>query len=117
MAAYDTHSSPSGHLAALVGIKPTELAEIRAEVARDGEVRALRTALEIAAADLSRAHQATMMVVRARSLAEAHKVADVSVVELAVAHRVALHALETIGQPTPKRPGAVVPFPGPRGRL
>ena len=114
MAAHDTPASPSGRLAALVGISPTDLAEIRADVARRAENEALRLKLEIATADLARAHCAMMAVVRSRSLADAHRVADDAVVELAVAHAAALHGLETIGQSNPKGPATIVPFPGRR---
>ncbi|BAQ44003.1 hypothetical protein [Methylobacterium aquaticum] len=114
MAAHDTPTNPSGRLAALVGISPTDLAEIRADVARRAENEALRLKLETATADLARAHCAMMAVVRSRVLADAHRVADDAVVELAVAHAAALHGLETIGQPTQKGPATIVPFPGRR---
>ncbi len=115
MAAHDTSTSPSGRLAALVGISPTDLAEIRADVARRVENEALRLKLEIATADLARAHCAMMAVVRSRALADAHRVADDAVVELAVAHAAALHGLETIGQPAPTP--TLAPEPAPALRL
>lgn len=113
MAAHDTTPEPTVRLSSLVETNHAAIDAIREAVANKAEADQLRRALEIAAADLARAHGATLMVVRARTLTKAHEIADADVVELAVAHRIALRALETIGQSVPARPGSVViQFPG-----
>ncbi|QRE76502.1 hypothetical protein [Methylobacterium aquaticum] len=104
MAAHDTTPEPMVSLSSLAKTNQAAIAAIREAVANKAEASQLRRALEIAAADLARAHSATLMVIRARTLAEAHEIADADVVELAVAHRIALDALERIGQPAPARP-------------
>lgn len=113
MAAHDTTPEPMIRASALAETQAATIAAIREAVAHKTEAEQLRRALEIAAADLARAHNGMMMVVRARTIADAHGIADADIVELAVAHQAALRALETIGQP--KAPtGNVVPFKGRR---
>lgn len=114
MAAHDTTPDPNARLAALTQISETALADIRRIVDLEGQAADWRRALETAAADLARAHGGTLAVIRARTLAEAHQAADADVVELAVAHRAALRALETIGRSAPARGANIVPFRGRR---
>ncbi|MGX7708001.1 hypothetical protein [Methylobacterium sp. Gmos1] len=64
------------------------------------EADQLRRALEIAAADLAQAHAAAKLILAARP-ERAHEIADELALGLAVSHRIALRALETIGQPDP----------------
>jgi hypothetical protein len=114
MAAHDTTSEPMVRLSSLVETNQAAIAAIREAVGNKAEADQLRRALEIAAADLAQAHVAAKLILTGRP-EKAHEIADELALGLAVAHRIALRALDTIGQPeAPALPANVVPFPGRR---